>query len=198
MTAANTRRRRSARLAVSSIALVAIIPGLSGCSGSGAKAQPGEAPSSSLGASAPTATGNPSSTSTAKLKTARDITLALKAAGIPLTLTIDYSESSDPNNLLGRPNGYASKTAFRDKRAPRESGDRSDAIEVGGSVEMFPDHAAAKARGDYISGLQKRSPLLGNEYEYISGAALLRLSTRLTPTVAQTYKAAFDALSIKS
>jgi hypothetical protein len=61
-----------------------------------------------------------------------------------LSLGVVYTSSDDPNRLLGRPNQYVWKVAFADSRVPAANveGTRSDAIERGGSVEMFADEAA--------------------------------------------------------
>lgn len=108
--------------------------------------------------------------------------------------TITYTAATDPNNLLGRPNGYASKTAFRDSLVPRTYGaDRSlGSVDVGGSVEYYSTSAGARRRADYIQGLQARSPMLGTEYDYLDGAALLRVSGGLTPAQAGKLKAEFS------
>jgi hypothetical protein len=123
---------------------------------------------------------------------ANAITMGLQTAGLPLSDVIVYNETTDPNNLLGRPNGYLSKTAFKDSRCTQDDSDPGG-IENGGGIEVFADHAGAKARADYIQSLAKASHLL-NEYDYVAGAALLRLSTQLTPTQADEYKTAFEKI----
>jgi len=145
--------------------------------------------------STPTPTGTPeiaTSTSTPASATldANAITTQLQAAGLPMSDVIVYDETTDPNNLLGRPNGYLSKTAFKDSRCTQDDTDPGG-IENGGGIEVFPDHSGAQARADYIQTIAKASPLL-NEYDYVAGNALLRLSTQLAPTQANEYKAAFE------
>ncbi|MGB7587390.1 MAG: hypothetical protein WBM00_01635 [Solirubrobacterales bacterium] len=63
-------------------------------------------------------------------------------------------------------------------------------IEFGGGIEVFPSVATAARRLAY---LQRFAPPLGDGYDYLSGAAILRLSNFLTPAQARAYKAAFDA-----
>jgi hypothetical protein len=75
---------------------------------------------------------------------------------------------NDPNRLLGRPNGYTSKIAFADSRISKTDtdGTQKDAIERGGSIEVFPDAELAMGRAEYIQGVLKNSGL-GAEYDYI-------------------------------
>lgn len=103
-----------------------------------------------------------------------------------------FTASSDPNHLLGRPNGYRSKAAWVDSRVNKDDAMGSDPgdIELGGSVEVFPSADAADSRRGYIQALQKGSSLFGSEYDYIRGAALVRVSGLLTPGQAKEYQAA--------
>jgi hypothetical protein len=78
--------------------------------------------------------------------TAQQVTTAL-AKHIPaVTPGVVYTADTDPNHLLGRPGGYVSKTAFIDSRVSQSDveGMRSDAVERGGSVEVFPMSRARK------------------------------------------------------
>lgn len=112
-----------------------------------------------------------------------------------LKATLVYTEDSDPNHLLGRPGSYTSKTAFADSRVkPADvEGLRSDAIERGGSVEVFGTAAAAHARAEYIGRIGK-ARTAAVEYDYVSGTALVRVSRLLTPTQARAYEAAAKTL----
>lgn len=102
-----------------------------------------------------------------------------------------YNEDNDPNKLLGRPNGYTSKIAFADSRLAKEdiAGTAKDAIERGGSVEVFPDAELARGRADYIQGILK-SGGLGSEYDYQSGPVLVRVTGNLSPSKAKEYQQA--------
>lgn len=166
---------------------------LTACNGSAGTSKSVSAPSSSP---TPTTSASPAPVA---LADATQIVHALAAAKLPLAISIVFNASNDPNNLLGRPNGYAGKTAFVDRRIKREPGDELGSVDLGGSVEFFGDKAAAERRKTYITGLQQNGgTLFGNEYEYINGAALLRVSGRLTPTQAAGYEAAFGALLVKA
>lgn len=124
-------------------------------------------------------------------KTGAEVVAALKAAGLPVTLTVDYDENTDENKLLGRPNGYLDKVAFADSRINKADvlDDDLGSVELGGSVEVFENHERAQARADYITSVTKDTPALV-EYDYVKGPVLLRLSQQLTPTQAKAYEAA--------
>ncbi len=121
----------------------------------------------------------------------------LKVAGLPLTVSVTYNETTDPNHLLGRPTGYASKTAFVDTRVPTQSIPDVGGVPPGGSVEFFPTAEGAKSRGTYLMALQSKSAIFGVEYDYLNGPALLRVSGRLTPTQARSYRAALAQLKVQ-
>lgn len=53
---------------------------------------------------------------TADDRTAEEVFEDLSDSVDGLSLTLVYDEESDPNKLLGRPNGYLSKVAFADDR----------------------------------------------------------------------------------
>jgi hypothetical protein len=102
-----------------------------------------------------------------------------------------YTEEDDPNEMLGRPNGYTSKIAFSDSRISKGEvgGTDADAIERGGSIEVFPDEEGAVARAKYIQQMLKATGF-GTEYDYVRGTVLVRVTGNLTPTKAKEYKAA--------
>jgi hypothetical protein len=108
-----------------------------------------------------------------------------------------YTEDDDPNHLLGRPNGYNSKMAFRDARLDHKSlnaaGVDKDAIDRGGSVEVYPDHAGAQARADYIQGMLKGGGL-GSEYDYVRGSVIVRVTGDLSPSKARENETALNKI----
>jgi hypothetical protein len=126
---------------------------------------------------------------------AEGVVLALAEAGLPVELTVVYTEESDPNNRLGRPGGYTSKAAFVDTRIDDdEVTDSSEgSIEAGGGVEVFAEAEDAEDRSEYIQSITEEVQLLA-EYNYVEGPILLRLSRQLTPTQAEEYEAALAAV----
>ena len=94
---------------------------------------------------------------------------------------IVYTVKTDPNHLMGRQNGYASKVAWVDPRAVKAgagnpSSDRGG-IEFGGGIEVFPDSSAAQARDKELKSF---TAPFGDGYDYPDGDAVLRLSQYLT------------------
>ncbi|MGW3690312.1 hypothetical protein [Streptomyces sp. NPDC005125] len=145
------------------------------------------------GAPAPSTT-----TASAPARTALDATATFNeiAKAVPTTkLTQTVTAENDENHLLGRPGQYTSKIAFSDSRikgddaAMYKTGD----IELGGSIEVFPDAASAKARATYIQTVTKGMPALA-EYDYPVGAVVVRVSRYLTPTQAGEYETAAKKL----
>jgi hypothetical protein len=106
-----------------------------------------------------------------------------------------YTADTDPSHLLGQPNGYTSKATFTDSRI--NSADIQEAppgsIQAGGSVEVFADASGARLRQQFLGQRERNPPLLGSEYLFTDGTALLRVSGRLTPAQAAEYKTAFES-----
>lgn len=129
----------------------------------------------------------------ASTKTDVDIIASLKAQGIPIGEVATYTAVTDPNKLLGRPNGYTHKSNWLDTRIERETKDEIDVFD-GGGIEIFPDNATAQKRMDKLQGLgASMSQLI--EYNYVHGTVLLRVAKRLTPDQAAEYdKAVVEAL----
>ncbi len=161
---------------------LACLVALAGCGGGDA----GSAPA--------TGTSRVASTEQAKALTAEQVANVLRSAGAPLTVTLVYTAESDPNKLLGRPGGYTSKIAFSDSRIPPAElgeGVAPDAIERGGSVEVYPTRAGAAARAQFIqAALQGAQGVLGSEYDYTAGPVLVRVTGTLTPAQAGVYQRA--------
>lgn len=92
-----------------------------------------------------------------------------------------YNAETDPNKLMGRQGGYASKVNWG-------AGTADDSHS---SIEVFPTKADMVARASYLSSFD--STFIGDGYDYQNGSALLRLSRDYTPTQAKSMKADFDA-----
>lgn len=173
--------RRAAILAASTLLLAA------GCGGSSKTSAPAGA------GGAPAAAAPAAHTPAARAATdAAGVVARLKTAGLPVGAVIVYTAATDPNHLLGRPGGYLSKAGFADTRInPKDAKDDSPgAVDLGGDIEVFADAAGANARADYIRKAMAAMPMLGTQYEYVSGPVLLRLSQVLTPDQAAAYKKA--------
>jgi hypothetical protein len=103
-----------------------------------------------------------------------------------------YTADTDPNHLLGRPNGYTSEATFSDSRiSPADTaGVRAGSVQRGGSVEVFTDPSAATVRQQRLGQLERDAPLSSREYTFTDGPVLLRVSGRLSPAQAAEYAAA--------
>lgn len=137
-----------------------------------------------------------SSSSAAKKPASMDAEQVVKAltgsvaSAKPATV---YTAESDPNKLLGRPGGYVSKADLTDDRAKPKL--EEDAVQQGGSVEIFEDPSEAEDRAKYIADTLKAAKIFGTEYHYVNGGILLRVSGALTPDQAAEYEAALKKLS---
>ena len=171
------------------IAPVALLLALSGCSSSPASTDSEAAPIASSPTVASTSTSTPTPTPTKAVVTADDVAFFLEDEIAKVEKVVQITEDNDPNDLIGRPNGYTEAAIVFDERL--NCGDQLGAS-CGATVEIWPDEAGATARNDYIQGVLKDSPILGSEYGYVEGNVLLRVSGDLKPSVAAGYKSAFD------
>lgn len=135
----------------------------------------------------PTLTNTPTSisTSTPTLAplTIEEVIGLFVEAGLPITDIIYYTEETDPNQLLGRPNQYIAKVNWTDERIDSWQ----DGVQAGGSIELFLSPTNMQARKDYLESVtQIMSATV--EYAYSNAHILLRLSHSLTPTQAQEYE----------
>lgn len=120
--------------------------------------------------------------------TAQDVAEAISTTIPEITELIEITEDNDPNNLIGRPNGYVAATVLVDSRLPGCDGPGTN---CGAMIEQWPDQAAAQKRSDYIQTLRESMPMLGQEWNTINGGLLLRVSGELKPSDAQAYEATF-------
>jgi hypothetical protein len=125
-------------------------------------------------------------------RTAQEVVAELAVKVGTAKPSVVFTAETDPNKLLGRPNGYTSKASFADTRI--KSSDmkdtRSGSVDIGGSVEVYTDEAGATARKKFIDETMKATPILGTEYSYVDGPVLLRVSQALTPAQAAEYEKA--------
>jgi hypothetical protein len=163
-----------------------------GGGGEGEGTPPAASESSAVTSSAPASSEAPAEAEEPTPSTAEELGEALAEVVPEMKITKVYTERSDPNNLLGRPSGYTSKIAFSDSRVRKSDAEftDADAIERGGSIEVYPNAAGAKKRSKYIQAILDGGGILGTEYHYVSGGALVRITGNLVPSAARTYQAA--------
>lgn len=131
--------------------------------------------------------------------TAEEIGDKLKEKGLNIGKIVAYTEETDLNSLLGRPNQYISKIIFEDTRLEQVNANNEFLTEeernepTGGTVEVFNNKEDMEKRKNYIEGLST-SVSMFNQYIYSNNYALLRLEHDLTPTQAQEYEKIFNEI----
>ena len=121
--------------------------------------------------------------------TAMQITDAFIKAGLPVTKVVAQTESTDPNNFLGRPGKYTERVSF-----DVPGGDPSAKVgetDRGGVIELWPSQADAQTRADYIQAVLKS---MGSEYDYVHGPALVRITGNVLPSVAKKFQVALATM----
>ncbi|MFE2617100.1 hypothetical protein ACFXA2_26245 [Micromonospora chalcea] len=114
----------------------------------------------------------------------------LKIADLGLASAAIQTEDTDPNDLLGRPNGYTER-ASADLPGGDKDGDKYT-VDRGLVVEVWPTGADADRRSEYIQTALKGAPILGTEYHYRAGggAVLVRVTGKVKPSLAKRVEAA--------
>lgn len=148
----------------------------------------------------PVETSEPETESTpqyADLPDAATMVQMIKDANSNVGNTVIYDESTDPNELLGRPGEYIGKADFEDTRLEQvniNAGFENDY--TGGTFEIFSSSDDCQKRYDYLLSL--RDPSMGayglNEYMYKYDCVLFRVDYALTPEQAQEYHDIFDSI----
>lgn len=166
------------------VATAALVLTLTGCSG---------ATSSAPVTVTATVTASPTPTPTPAPAGPADsaaVAAALKAAIPQISKVVVITEDNDPNNSIGRPNGYTSAAVLYDKRTKCKRGLGAD---CGATIEQWPTAKDAKARASYIQGIYKKAPMLGSEYDTVRGTYILRVAGDLKPSAAKAYSTAFTS-----
>ena len=101
---------------------------------------------------------------------------------------IVYDESTDPNELLGRPDQYTSKADF--SITTIEVSDESDPYCA--TIEVFDNETNAQARYDYIDAIYNEMPIL-KQYMYMNGTVILRMDFDTLPSDEKKYEELLDS-----
>lgn len=103
--------------------------------------------------------------------------IAEKKSGAKVT---EITSDNDPNGLVGKTNGpkEAASVAWLDC-------DTDLSIDCGVTVETWEDEGGARDRAEYIQGVLQASPALGSEWDYVSGATLIRVTGELSQEEAE-------------
>lgn len=114
---------------------------------------------------------------------------------LPITQELTYTEETDGNGLLGRPDQYTSKTSWNDENDVDEvqmCNDYPGDDYRHCTVEVFENKSDARERQEYIESVwDKGGSLHQDQYIYRAGTALLRVTYQITPDQAAAYEKAF-------
>ncbi len=116
---------------------------------------------------------------------------AMQAAIPTIEKVLKITKSNDPNNLIGRKNGYGSAAVLYDTRTACSDGPGAD---CGATMEKWSSTAKAKARKKYIQSILSAAPALGSERDTVRGKFILRVSGDLTHAEAKRYAKEFAKL----
>lgn len=110
--------------------------------------------------------------------------------------TEEYTETDDPNHMIGREHAYTGKFTLYDSRLK----DAEDSVNI--TVEIFDNTQDAEIRHDYIQMIDEEkekitserqfllgdSPILKSDYMYLNGNILLRVDGTLSESDADAYE----------
>ena len=125
-----------------------------------------------------------------------EIIQAFKDAGLPVGKVLIHTSASDPNKLLGRPDGYIGFAHFEDTNVEQDMPiNGEDALPKGGSIEVWKTSEEAQARKNYIEEVVKQMnmPAL-KQYMYLKDGVLLRLEYDIIPEQANKYNEVLQSL----
>lgn len=108
-----------------------------------------------------------------------------------ITEVLALDENNDPNDLIGRPNGYAAATVLFDSRVSC-AGDEPG-VDCGATIEEWSSAKGAQERSDYIQSLQSGTSIIGSEWSTVRDNLLLRVTGELNPSDAETYAEIFES-----
>jgi hypothetical protein len=126
--------------------------------------------------------------------TAESAARVLKAEIGEITELVVLNEDNDPNDLLGRPNGYVAAAVLLDSRVSCDTDDPG--VDCGATIEQWPSRKAAEERSDYIQTLQSGSSLFGSEWNTVRGELLLRVTGEMKPSAAKAYGEIFESADL--
>lgn len=144
-----------------------------------------------------TAAGTDDAPSTRAEAQAEDLTIdaflaALTDAGLPVGESTVYDDTTDPNELLGRPGQYVAKASWIDTRI--ECLGEDPGVECGGDIELFDNTDDRDDRYEYLAGFAEEA-MLGGYYQWKLPNAVIRIGFELTPSQAEEYAAVFEQLA---
>ena len=123
---------------------------------------------------------NQASTEPERLEPALTAGDTLALLGDLISDPIYADETTDPNQLLGRPGGYTERVTFV-LPGGNSNGDPYT-LDRGGAIEVFESTAGAQRRADYITGLYEDNPILGSEHVWVHQNVVVRIDQAVSPS----------------
>lgn len=144
-----------------------------------------------------TTTASESDATTTTEPEAEDLTIdaflaTLTDAGLPVGQSTVWDETTDPNELLGRPGQYVAKATWTDTRV--ECFSDPPGVDCGGDIEIFENPDDRDERYEYLAGFADQAPI-GGYYQWRLPNAVIRVGFELTPSQAEEYAAVFEQLA---
>jgi len=100
---------------------------------------------------------------------------------------VTITKNNDPNPIFGQPGSYVSAAVIYEK----VNTCTTLVVACGAKVEVYKSVADAAARAKYLLGMKKSGAIVGGEYDYLRGVAVLRVFGGATPSLAEKYHAVF-------
>lgn len=119
----------------------------------------------------------------ATLPTTVDIYNMFVDTGLPVGYYEDYTEETEPNNLMNKENQYISKLSFEITTLDQSTSE----YPVGGSIEIFNNKKDAEARKKYIDDIGKEMPMFAESSQIVLDRVLIRIDKQVTATETQKY-----------
>ncbi|MEU4814899.1 hypothetical protein AB0G03_04525 [Micromonospora aurantiaca] len=174
------------RLRPTLVTLTAVTLALAGCADNSANGSQAASPAATTSAAEKAPPAPPMD--------AKAVLTKLTVANLGTTHGTVQDEDNDPNNLLGRPNGYTSR-ASADLPGGDTEADKYD-IDRGLVIEVWPTADDADRRSKFVQDTLKSMQMLGTEYHYRAdqGRVLVRVSGKVKPSLAKKVEAAVAGL----
>ena len=126
--------------------------------------------------------------------TAQSAALVLRSKIPTVAALVQLDEDNDPNDLIGRPNGYTAATVIFDSRVSCDG--EEPGVDCGATIEQWASKEDAEKRAEYIQDLQSGSSFLGSEWNTVRGNLLLRVSGAMNPSDAEAYADVFKSADL--
>lgn len=125
---------------------------------------------------------------TLEILASESVLSAFKEAKLPITNVEVFTEETDTNKLLGRPNQYVGKINWGDTRAENIKFDKNP-----NSIEVFASIEDLQSRKNYTESVSKSGGIF-NQYIYSHKNVLVRLTHHLFPKDAAQYETILKSL----